>query len=87
MTRTVSLVEMDEGQAGTVTELAGGLAFVRRIEAMGLRPGIALVKTSGSAMWGPVTVRAGNIQLALGHGMASRVLLDVEIGEKGQRHA
>jgi ferrous iron transport protein A len=74
----MSLVQMMVGAEGTVRQLAGGLAFTRRIEAMGIRPGVRLVKTSGSYLGGPVTVRAGNVQLALGYGMASKVMVEVE---------
>jgi len=87
MTRTVSLAEMKEGREGIVRELAGGLAFTRKLEAMGLRLGTKVMKTSGSPLRGPVTVRAGNMQLALGYGMASRVMVEIQVEERGRRDA
>jgi Fe2+ transport system protein FeoA len=73
-----SLVEIDTGQSGTVTEVRGGGGLRRRLDAMGIRLGTQLTKTSGSYLRGPVTVRTGNAQLALGFGMASRVFVSLE---------
>ena len=87
MTRTLSLADMEVGCVGTVRELAGGHAFVHRLEAMGMRRGTKLTKTSGGYLRGPVTARAGNVQIALGYGMASRVMIDVELEEKGNSGA
>ena len=70
-----SLVEMDTGQSGVVREVRGGGGLRRRLDAMGIRLGVQLTKTSGSYLRGPVTVRTGNSQLALGFGMASKVIL------------
>jgi len=80
MARTMSLAEMPAGCDGTVCKLTGGQNFVRRIEAMGIRLGIKLRKTSSQYLRGPVTVRTGNLQIALGFGMASKVVVEVEGG-------
>jgi ferrous iron transport protein A len=87
MTRTVSLAEMEEGREGIVRELAGGLAFTRRLEGMGLRLGSKVMKTSGSLLRGPVTVRTGNTQLALGYGMASKVMVETRVEGRGRHDA
>jgi ferrous iron transport protein A len=73
-----SLVEMGMGQEGAVVEVQGGLGLTRRLDAMGIRPGVRLAKTSGPYLRGPVTVRVGNAQLALGFGMAGKVVVETE---------
>ena len=73
-----TLVGMGTGQEGVVAEIQAGLGLTRRLDAMGIRPGARLVKTSGPFLRGPVTVRVGNAQVALGFGMASRVLVEIE---------
>ena len=78
-----SLVEMGMGREGAVVEIQGGFGLTRRLEAMGIRPGVRLAKTSGPYLRGPVTVRVGNAQMALGFGMASRVFVETE-EEQGQ---
>jgi len=47
-----------------------------RLEAMGIRPGKVVVKVSGLAMGGPVTVTVDGRQLAMGRGIAARVLVE-----------
>ena len=78
MTSVKSLVEMQTGQSGVVTDVRGGGGMRRRLDAMGIRLGARLTKTSDSYLRGPVTVRTGNSQLALGFGMAAKVLLACE---------
>lgn len=85
MMRTVSLAEMAVGREGVVREFVGGLALARKMEAMGMRPGARFIKTSGSSLRAPVTLRTGNVQLALGYGMACKVMVEVR-GQQGDRH-
>jgi len=87
MMHTVSLVEMEVGRECVVWQFAGGFGFTRRIQAMGIRLGTKLVKVSGSRFGGPVIVRAGNVQLALGHGMASKIAVQFETNAEGGRDA
>ena len=70
---------MKQGEVGTVTVVAGGFGLRRRLSAMCIIPGAHLKKISDSFLRGPVTVQIGNAQVALGFGMASKVL--VEVGE------
>ena len=75
-----SLVEMAAGEGGVLAEVQGGQGLARRLEAMGLRPGVPLTKMSGPYLRGPVAVRAGNAEVAIGFGMAGRVIVEVEAG-------
>lgn len=77
MKQTTTLVEMGVGQTGVVRALLGGRGAGQRLGAMGIRPGQMIVKTCGPFMRGPVTVRIGNAQIALGYGMASKVIVEV----------
>ena len=81
MKSRISLVDMAPGQEGSVVEVHGGRGLVRRLDPMGIRPGAGLVKTSGPHMRGPVTVRIGNAQVAVGYGMASKIIVEVEAKE------
>jgi ferrous iron transport protein A len=74
----IALTGMRQGQRGVVRELLGGGRMRQRLEAMGIRPGREIVKTSGLFLRGPVTVRTGNAQVALGFGVASRVMVETE---------
>ena len=83
MERGITLAGMKKGQAGRVLAVQGGMGLARRLESMGIRPGVLVVKESNSFLKGPVTIRVGNAQVALGYGMASRIL--VETSEAGPR--
>ena len=72
------LVEMTAGEQGTVFEIRGGGSIKRRLEAIGLRPGVTIEKLSGSLFGGPVVIRIGHMRLAIGHGMASKVMVAAE---------
>jgi len=78
MTICVSLAEMAPEQGGTVVAIQAGFGLTNRLDAMGIRAGVKLVKTSGSLFGGPVAVRLGNVHLALGHGMALKILVECE---------
>jgi len=78
MTKQVTLRQMDAGQRGTVLRVDGGMGLMSRLSAMGIRPGKKITKISSMLMRGPVTVQVGNTRLAIGFGMASRILVELE---------
>lgn len=73
--KPISLTEMQEGRSGTILHLQGGIAFVSRVQAMGLRPGKRITKISNMVLHGPSTVQVDGTQIALGFGMAGRVIV------------
>ncbi|UCD05109.1 MAG: ferrous iron transport protein A [candidate division WOR-3 bacterium] len=73
----IPLTNMESGKKGKVIEIQGGRGLIARLSAMGVRPGIKITKISGQIMRGPVIVRVGNTQIAIGFGMASRVIVEV----------
>jgi len=77
--RRLTLVQMEVGQTGTVVQILGGLGLTRRLEAFGIRPGMRVTKISSMLLRGPVTLRVGSAQVAIGFGMASRALVQVDI--------
>jgi ferrous iron transport protein A len=74
----IDLTQMKTGESGTVIELYGGYGMVARLEAIGVRPGVVLTKVSSQIMRGPVTVKIGNTQIAIGFGMARKVIVRVD---------
>lgn len=66
------------GVTGTVTSIDGGHGVTNRLDAMGIRPGIKVTKLSGQFMRGPVIIKVGSAQIAIGYGMAKKVLVQVE---------
>ncbi|MEO0190157.1 MAG: fused ferrous iron transport protein A/B, partial [candidate division WOR-3 bacterium] len=74
----IDLTQMKAGEKGRVVELSGGKGFIARLEALGIVPGVEIVKVSEQFMHGPVVIRIGNTQVAIGYGMAKKVMVNVE---------
>jgi ferrous iron transport protein A len=68
---------MEIGQTGTVIGILGGRGLMRRLEALGIRPGKKVTKISSALLRGPVTLRVDNAQVAIGFGMANRIIVEV----------
>jgi len=75
----VVLAKLKPGQHGIVREIQGGEALSKRLAAMGIRPGKQITKVSAMLMGGPVVVSIDRRQLALGNGMAHKVLVDTKL--------
>lgn len=74
-----SLIDLQEGESGRVLEILGGMGIHQRLDAMGITVGVKIKKVSSSALRGPVVIVVGRTQVAIGHGMAHRIM--VEVGE------
>lgn len=74
-----SLDKLKPGQHGIVRDISGGAGVCKRLAAMGIRPGKVITKVSAMLMRGPVVVSIDRRQLAIGHGMASKVKVNIEV--------
>lgn len=72
----VSLDRMKKGTRGRVVNVVGGHGVVTKLSAQGIVPGMVVEKT-GELKGGPVLLRVGGAQVALGRGIAKRVLIEV----------
>lgn len=69
------LTELNKGQEGTIIAVQGGRGFQSRLRNLGLVEGQRIRKLSALAWGGPVVVEVKRTQVALGRGMARRILL------------
>ncbi len=74
----LTLAQMETGQSGIIIQILGGHGFVRRLEALGVRPGKKITKISSMLLRGPVTIQVDNTQVAIGFGMANKIIVEVE---------
>jgi len=74
----VDLTKIRPGQSGRIVELQGGEHFLRKIQSMGIRPGKKIKKVSSHFWRGPQTIEIDNLRLAIGFGMARKILVQVE---------
>ena len=71
------MTQLEEGESGVVVNIHGGYGLVRRLESLGIRVGKKVTKVSSQLMRGPITVRIDNSQIALGFGMAKKIIVRV----------
>jgi ferrous iron transport protein A len=72
----IDLTRMKEGEKGKVVDIQGGWGLIRKLEALGIRIGTEIVKVSSQLMRGPIIVRVGNTQVAIGFGMARKIIIE-----------
>jgi len=70
-----TLAQLKNGQSGTVVEIQGGRRMTDRLNALGIVPGKKITKTTAMLMRGPVTVEVDRAAVAIGFGMASRIIV------------
>jgi ferrous iron transport protein A len=78
VSKQTTLARMSSGQTGIVFQIAGGYGLGRRLQALGIRPGKRITKVSAMFGHGPVTVQVDNTQIALGFGMAGKIIVEVD---------
>jgi ferrous iron transport protein A len=76
--KQVTLAQMRGGQSGIVLGIDGGPGMVNRLNALGIIPGKRITKISSMLMRGPVTVEVNRTRVAIGFGMANRILVQVD---------
>ena len=76
--KPITVRQMHAGQSGKVVEILGGAHLFNRLNALGIRPGKRITKVSSMFMRGPVTIQVDRSQVAIGFGMAGKILVDVE---------
>jgi ferrous iron transport protein A len=72
----VTLVEFSEGESARVVSIEGGSDIVKRLYHLGIREGVKIKKLVGMSRKGPIIVKISHSQVALGRGMASRIMVD-----------
>ena len=77
--KLVPLAQMQSGESGRVAEIRGGYGWVNRLNALGIRPGKRITKISSMLMRGPITVQTDRIQVAVGFGIARKVMIRLEV--------
>jgi len=78
--KEVHLTQLNLNTTGVVRRIEGGHGVRQKLEALGIRPGKRVTVVSSHFWRGPVTVRMDKAQVAIGHGMAERIVVEVESG-------
>lgn len=78
MPNRVLLIDMHARQEGAVLEILGGIGIQKRLKAIGIRPGVNIVRISEASKRGPVIVQVAGTQIALGFGMSNKITIGVK---------
>lgn len=75
--KLITLARMQPGESGVVAQFRGGRGMTGRLNALGIVPGKRVTKVSSMLMRGPVTIEVDRVQVAIGFGMANRLIVDL----------
>jgi len=71
----ISLIELEEGQAGNIVSIQGGRNMLKRLADLGLNEGAEIKLIGRTLFTGPVQVEVCNSRFVIGRGMASRIIV------------
>ncbi|ADL11616.1 FeoA family protein [Acetohalobium arabaticum] len=72
----MTLHQLKQGASGKVIDFNGGCGLVNKLNSMGIREGKEITKISNSFIGGPVTVQLDNAKIAIGNGMAEKIIIE-----------
>lgn len=73
----ISLVEMSDGEKGLISEICGGCGLTQKLDNLGLHIGKEITKVNRQWRRGPVVIQSGNTQVALGYGIAMKIIVKI----------
>jgi ferrous iron transport protein A len=76
--KQIALTRMEAGQSGAVVLIQGSYGVIDRLSALGIRPGKRITKVSSMLMRGPVTIEVDRTQVAIGFGMANKIIVELD---------
>lgn len=74
----ISLADMKTDETGIIVNIEGGFCAMERIQSMGVRVGKKIKKTGGNFKYGPQTALIDKFKIAIGFGMAIKVMVQVD---------
>jgi len=76
---------MRNGQWGRLVQIDGGEELTEKLASLGIRVGTRIGRKYGLMGRGPVVLTVGTGEVAIGYGMASRMMVKLE-GEEDCKH-
>ena len=71
----IALTHLRSGESGVIVQIGSGHGWINKLSTMGILPGKRITKLSSMLMRGPVTIEVDRVRIALGHNMASRIII------------
>lgn len=73
----ITLKNLKTGKNAIVREITGGIGLKRRLESLNIRVGKNIRKVSTLPFRGPIIIEVDNCKIAIGRGMAGKILVEV----------
>jgi len=73
------LTDLGKGEQGVIVAIQAGWGLQQRLRRLGLSEGQVVRKLSALALGGPVVVLVNRAQVAIGRGMARRILVRLDV--------
>jgi len=74
----ISLIRVRAGEDRRVVRIMGGYGIIRKLNLLGIKEDRNIKKVSSQPMRGPVVIEVGGSQVAIGYGMARRIIVEAE---------
>jgi len=68
--------KVPNGKNYTIVKITGGRKASANLEALGIIPGAVITKVSSNFGGGPIVLKIGKTQFAIGRGIASKVIVE-----------
>jgi ferrous iron transport protein A len=75
----INLAGVQMGQKVRVVNIRGGLGIRQRLSCLGIHPGDYIMVTKSALMRGPILINIHGNQVALGRGIATKVVVETRI--------
>lgn len=72
----ITLLDIDSGKEATIVSLKGGMEFQRKIHGLNIREGKRVKKIVSQPLEGPIILEIDGRKVALGRGMAEKIIVD-----------
>ncbi|MGQ9631285.1 MAG: FeoA family protein [bacterium] len=76
---------LDSGSPAIIRDIGGGFGLRMRLENLGLRVGKTIRRRSAMPMRGPIVVEVDGRDVALGFGMAMKIMVEPLVGFQNPR--
>jgi len=76
--KKISLVQIKANEKVKILEILGGSNLESKLLSMGVYKGKHVTKLSHMGLRGPVVIKSGRTILALGHGVAEKIIIERE---------
>lgn len=76
--KKILLTHLKSNHRGRIAEISGGRNLNDKLMNMGIYKGKEVVKVSHIGLKGPVVIKIGRSILALGHGVAEKIIVEAE---------